>query len=138
MKSTDLKNARRYELSRDVANPSLDKRKSYEPSALAWTKGDRFRALIRSEKPFDDEREYVRMELEAVYMSATDRNPVGRIGSHHDGFEALVAALVELPESVSDQVAMAGFSPRNVHHTVWCGMFKTLIDERSRPLPPDR
>lgn len=129
MKIPELKDSRRYELTRDVENPNLDKRQTYEPGKLAWKKGDRFRAVVTSDRPFDDEREITRIDLRAIFMQATNRNAIGRIGQHHDGFEALVDALDLLPESVSDKIAQAGYDPSCLHSTVFCSMFQTLIDE---------
>lgn len=75
---------RRYVLTRNVANPRLDRREKYDVSRVEWTAGMTF---------------FVSKHGRALEKGPSHIPPV------HPGYEALVAALELLPENALDVVS---------------------------------
>ncbi|MFZ2152086.1 MAG: hypothetical protein WAV09_03200 [Minisyncoccia bacterium] len=113
MKASELQNSRRYRLTRDVTNPSLDRRERYDVARLPWTAGDVFRASVRGDS---------RRELKALFIGGTPRQAHHQVNEHHDGFEALVSALELLPESPSD--VCARYFMEDMQHAVLRRLFE--------------
>ena len=95
MKPEDLKNGRRYRLTKNVENPSLDKRERYDCAKLAWLEEAVFRCERWDQKPEPEE---------ASLPEVAQMRPMRYVGKEHDGFAALVEALEELPERSHDVI----------------------------------
>lgn len=104
MNKTDLKDGRRYRLTRDVANPRLDKRARLDVNHVPWSAGDVFRARVWDPDWDDSEKKgkTLGMQLEAVFIQGSPRKVYHSIGQYREGFEELCAALEEIPETAYD------------------------------------
>jgi hypothetical protein len=99
VKIADLKDGYRIEVKRPVTNPKADKRERYDPGKIAWTVGDVWRVKV-----FGDGS----AALEPLNIQATPRRAISTIYPHHEGFEALIDACDQRPESATDVIHAAG------------------------------
>lgn len=117
MKPDALKklNGVRVQLTKDVDNRRVDGRWKRNPVFLPWSKGDTFRVECYQHDVaavFDDEvpRTVTIATLVPLRM-ASSRYVSGSITRQHPDWEALCAALVELPESFEDMLFQHAFTP---------------------------
>lgn len=95
MRTDELKQNRRYRLTRDVANPVLDRRAVDDVRRLNWSAGDVFRASRVDE-------DMPHCLLDPLKVKESRYRPCRSLYRGHPGWEALVEALEELPLDVSD------------------------------------
>lgn len=109
MKLDDLKDGRRYRLTKDVTNPKLDRRERYDVDKLPWTKGDVFRARVWPARSPD---EPAGVCLDAVLIQGTPRKATRHVNRYHEGMTELLAALELVEEKPADVCARTYVDPK--------------------------
>ena len=119
MKSTEIRplDEGQYVLARDVQNPSADRRhKRSVEYAVTWEAGTKFDVVVHTWDHDGDNK--------IEYNVIKPTNSYGSIGTSHDGFQALAAALVPAKRTVATLAHKASEA-----YASRVDLFETLVEK---------